>query len=184
MKKILTIISAGLLFMTISCNKSSMQDMQPANASDNTGGNSRVSSPISTTSTGLISQMTVYYNDALFKVNAKRVTGANLPPTPINPSPVLHTMYVIKAGNLPGTTVPRFDPILDTAPRFVFTSSDIWQVVIITFTDPTTKPYQFTSAAEITGILYGPNSFLSATPTRVYFEMEMAPLMVQPTATE
>jgi hypothetical protein len=142
MKKILTMISAGLLFITTSCTKT--QDVQPAN---DTSLSPQERSAISDNGTKpILLDKTVYYNTQLF--NVKLMSYLTLGD---GVRPVVNTMYVITESATPGTAA-RFFPVLNKLPSGNFSNREVWQVVNIIF-GPTMPPFQVRSEAEITRLL-------------------------------
>jgi hypothetical protein len=188
MKTILTMISAGLLFIATSCNKS--QDVQPA------ADNSTISSTSSTDDNSgrptlatynlvaeQINQRVVYFSNLQYAVQMKLygnvVPGTSLPIS-FNRT---NTMYLIKESVADGSR-SRFLPVLDKLPVTNFTSGALWQVVVLSFNETLTKPWQLTSSKDIQLYLSMPNSGIRATKTNSFFQMQMAPLADQPAATQ
>src|SRR5690348_299590 len=124
MKTILTMISAGLLFIATSCNKSSMQDIKPAD--DNTTTAARGGFPETYPRVIMPAQTGVYFDNKVFKINLK--TGV---PAPYHV--VINSLYVIREPLLPGTMLPRFLPIVNTLPTVNYDESTLWEVVYLTF---------------------------------------------------
>jgi hypothetical protein len=107
MKKILAIISAGLLFVAISCNKSSNDDIQPA-VNNSTTAADRIT--LGETSKQMLVETTVYYNTQRFNVKLQRHQSKTFVS-----STAEHTMYVISE-SAPAGVVTKFLPVIDALP--------------------------------------------------------------------
>jgi hypothetical protein len=181
MKTILTMISAGLLFISTSCNKTSEQDMQPAN--DNSISSSERPGPY----VNAFQLSTIMFNGTRYTAQLRAypystAIAADVP-DPAMIAPTINTMFVIKETVLPGT-VARFVPVVSALPTGGFTSSTLWRQVYVTFTSQVTKSYQLLSADEITKmLLVQPNAALVATNTDFYFQMQLAGAIDQPAIT-
>jgi len=165
MKTILTMISAGLLFITTSCDKT--QEVKPA--SDNS---STVSRPMAQISPAVFmpAQTPVYYNGRIFNV---KLQADN--PSPYLTHVLVNSLYMISAPSLPGTTAPRFIPIMNALPTVKFDASTIWEVVSITFTSNVgIRPYQLQSLDEIDKLLAQPNPLITENKTGAYFEASLS----------
>jgi hypothetical protein len=178
MKTILTIISAGVLFIATSCQKS--QDVQPAG--DNASTSDRSILPTnnlsaSATSPTRVDERIVYFNNIQYAV---QLQASALPPVSVDGvgATKLNTLYLIRQAL--GTATP-FLGIVSLLPQSAYNATALWQVVVVDFTSPYTKPYQLTSADEIAKLLAMPTSGMVATKANLYYQMQMAPLKDQPT---
>jgi hypothetical protein len=202
MKTILTMISAGLLFLATSCEKNSNQEMRPAdntpaattettnsgkegvpivNGADGIDLATGVSSIANVDRSDLRIQKTVYYNNAMFNVVLKPSTYVS--PTSVstlNMVPVVNTIYAVKP--LPGT-ISLLLPVISALPGREFSSSILWRVELLTFTDLNTKPLQFYSSDEISKMLLVSPAPITATKTGTYYEMQLS-LIDQPASTK
>jgi len=169
MKSILTLLSAGLLFISTSCNKTSMQDVQPP--PENSSLTAQRVDP--TVPLPEILTRTVYYNTNRFEVKVMPYDNSQM-----NTYAVVNTMYIWKEPALAGTA--RLIPVVTALPEGDFSMHALWEIVYINFGIGGLAPHQFLSADEISSLLAQPHSPLIATKTGTFVEMKMAPLQVQP----
>jgi hypothetical protein len=179
MKTILTMISAGLLLIATSCQKS--QDVQPANDNASTSERGILSGNnlnVSATSPTRIDERVVYFNNNRYAV---RLQASALPPQEAGTTGGMkvNTFYVIREEM---GTKNDFLGILNALPGKQYSPLQLWQVVTLDFIVPYTKPYQLTSADQVAKLLSNPTSGMIATKTTFYFQMQMAPLADQPAA--
>jgi hypothetical protein len=158
MKTILTMISAGLLFVSTSCNKTYMQDVQPASENTSVAERSASLQPVPM-------PMPAYFNSKIYMFKT-------LPyQTQHNNHVAVNSLFVITAPALPGT-FSRFVPIVNALPTTGFSTQALWEQVNITF-NATTRPYQLSSTAEIFRLLSLPNSPIVATKTGAFYQVTM-----------
>ena len=164
MKTILTMISAGLLFISTSCNKSSMQDIKPAD--DNTATASRGGFPETYPRVIMAAQTGVYYNNKIYKVSVKADA-----PSPYLNHVVVNSMYIIREPLSP-TSVPKFIPIVNALPTINYDASTIWEVVYLTFADVGMRPFQLQSQQDVNKVIAG--GLVTVTRTNAFFELALS----------
>jgi hypothetical protein len=150
MKKIFSIISAGLLFVATSCNKSS--DVQPA--SDQS---SEMQQRPDGSRLGLTTS-TVYYSNQLFNVNMLAAT--------IIPNATVNLLYVIKAPA--GTS--GYLSVINKLPSGNLDRTVLWQQVVVSFLGDA-RPTQPHSEAEIAKMISA--GLVSVEKTNNYLEMSI-----------
>jgi hypothetical protein len=153
MKKILTIISAGLLLIATSCNKS--QDIQPAASESTSDIQQRTEAGSSSLS---LATRTVYYSTRLFNVKMMRA--------PLLSRADINLLYVIKT---PAGTAGHYLPVINKLPSGNFSRTTLWRQIIVTFTADAARPEQPRSEDEIWKMIE--RGLASAEKTEVYFEM-------------
>jgi hypothetical protein len=152
MKTILSIISAGLLFIATSCNKS--QDAQPASSQSSDIQQRPDGSGLS------LQTKTVYYSNQLFNVKLRSwIEG---------PQALVNTYYVILS-NEPGTAM-QYLPVIDKLPSGNFYPTALWQLVNIKF-NLGARPYQVRSAEEMIKLIK--TNAVTAEKTGILYEMEI-----------
>jgi hypothetical protein len=150
MKKILTMISAGLLLVAASCNKS--QDILPAN-DKTTMSQQRPDGSVQT-----VQHVTVYYNTQLFNARMMRASlTAGVAP---------NLVYVFKAQA--GTSL-NFLPVVNKLASRNFDKGVVWQQILVSFTADANRPTQPRSEAEIQKMISA--GLATAEKTEVYFAM-------------
>ncbi len=151
MKAILTLALAGMI-MLASCNKTSMQDMTPAPATNGTGSmNMNSKSNLNSNPNGSGGIINIYYDGQLFKMNLKQ----------FNDQPASSLLAHNKSVN-----------ILYEASGFVTVTNAIqgdgynalWQEVDITFNNGFTA-HQFLSDNDVESAASGSNPEITLVPT-------------------
>jgi hypothetical protein len=165
MKTILTMISAGLLFITTSCNKSSMQDVKPVD--DNTTTAARGGFPETFPRVIMSTQSAIYYNNKTYKVALK--TNA---PSPYIHHVLVNSLYVIREPLLPGAFSPRFIPIVNALPTINFDASTVWEVVYLTFSDVGMRPFQLQSQQDVNKVIS--SGLVTVTKTNAFLELALS----------
>jgi hypothetical protein len=167
MKNILILISAGLLLISTSCNKSS--DVQPATDNSATSAD-RTATSGTTIGKQMLQHITVYYNTQRFNVTLQRYLSKSM----LSPA-AEHTMYVVRE-SVPEGAKSRFLPVIDALPSGEFSVNQLWRVAYISF-GPGLAPYQPVSAEEILKLLS--TGAAVAENTDIVYEMMMAPSLDQ-----
>jgi hypothetical protein len=162
MKSIVIILSAGLLFLAISCEKNSSGDIKPS--IDNTIVQERSYNG----SRQIIQELTVFYNTQRFNVRTQ-----HYPSKTYLGKQEINRMYVISEPQLTCTTIKRFLPVVNKLPSGSFSVSVLWQQVNIVF-GPSLIPYQIQSSGEVEKLLSMPNPSIALQYTDAFFEMEMS----------
>jgi hypothetical protein len=188
MKTILTMITAGLLFISTSCTKESAQDVQPAAQGSQVSNNDDGATPSAFSSSSLAGaavyqspatarpalpadQMLVYFMDRLMTVRFQRVDVIGTTPDPraSMDTQTNHTLYNFKVDGA------RMIPVIDAMPTsFNFEKGMLWNQVDIEFVMGV-RPQQYTNAKLVFHDLMQDPSTLIAAPTRVVYALALIP---------